>query len=86
MLKSLLAHLAISTAFFDSGGKDILPSPEIPMAPTGTKPPHPGMLEYFFDASWNYSTERVKIEECVFKCWAINDANAIRKYRKFMSK
>jgi len=49
------------------------------------KPPK-GCKEYFFDKDGN-------IVECdeshgddsvvIFKCWAINDKNAIRKYQKF---
>ena len=44
--------------------------------------PHPpsGSKEYFFNNDGEFSTEKMKKEECVFVCFAINDRNALRKW------
>jgi hypothetical protein len=47
-----------------------------PIPPKGTK-------EYFFNIEGEFSTERMLKTECVFKCFATNDKNAIRKFNNW---
>lgn len=47
-----------------------------PRPPIGTK-------EYFFNQYGDFSTESMLKSEVVFKCWASNDKNAIRKFNKW---
>jgi hypothetical protein len=47
-----------------------------PYVPTGSK-------EYFFNEQGEFSTERMRKDETVFKCIAINDKNAIRKFERW---
>lgn len=51
---------------------------KIPLPPTGTK-------QYFFNEQGEYSTEKMPKSECVFICHAINDKNAIRKFKKWLT-
>jgi hypothetical protein len=51
-----------------------LPIQEKP--PTGTK-------EYFFNSIGEFSTKSMLKTECIFKCYAINDKNAKRKFAKW---
>ena len=60
---------------FNKDRKGAIPNAE-PAAPNGTK-------TYFFDEHGNFSTEQMLREACVFKCFAVNDRNAIRKFNKF---
>jgi hypothetical protein len=48
-----------------------------PRPPKGTK-------EYFFNQYGDFSTESMLKSEVVFKCWASNDKNAVRKFNKAM--
>lgn len=65
-----------------SGGENMLdmntePAIEIikdDIPPRGTK-------EYFFDSEGEFSTTSMRRTECVFKCFAINDKNAKRKFK-----
>ncbi len=41
-----------------------------------------GAKQYFFNAVGEFSTVKMKREECVFTCFAINDNNAIKKFKK----
>jgi hypothetical protein len=45
--------------------------------------PPKGAKEYFFNSLGEFSTEKMLRSECVFKCFAINDKNAKRKFKKF---
>ena len=47
-----------------------------PMPPKGTK-------EYFFNSVGEFSTEQILKTETVFKCYAINDKNALRKFKRW---
>lgn len=51
-------------------------SKSIEYQPTGTK-------EYFFNAQAEFSTTKMAKEDIIFKCYAINDKNAKRKFDKF---
>ncbi len=42
-----------------------------------------GMSEYFFNASGEFSTERMLRTECVFKCYSLNAKNAKKKFDKW---
>lgn len=53
-------------------------SPIIPKPPSGTR-------EYFFNQNGEFSNTRMLKSECVFKCNAINDKNAYRKFTKWKS-
>jgi hypothetical protein len=46
------------------------------------KPPS-GTKEYFFNEQGEFSTERMLRTELVFKCYAINDKNAKRKFERW---
>jgi len=48
------------------------------------KPPK-GAKEYFFNERGEFSTERMLKTDVVFKCYAVNDKNAIRKFKKYKS-
>ena len=45
--------------------------------------PQRGTKEYFFNKEGKFSTESMKKSETVFKCNAINDKNAIRKFESW---
>lgn len=46
-----------------------------------------GQFHYWFRSDGTFlsekQSERMRIEDCVFKCFAINDKNAIKKFNKF---
>lgn len=46
-----------------------------------------GHIHYWFRIDGTFlnekQSERMKKEECVFKCFALNDKNAIKKFRKW---
>jgi len=48
-------------------------------------PPPAGTKEYWFNAQGEFSSERMRRDETVFTCYAINDKNALRKYNKWKS-
>jgi len=58
----------------DDNGKPLQPREPIP--PKGTK-------DYFFNAHGTHFSPMRK-DECVFKCFAINDKNAKRKFDKWL--
>lgn len=77
----MIAAMAMSGNTFMASGKGdemtiYLPPEEV--APAGTK-------TYWFDAFGNFSTEKMRRDEVVFKCFAINDKNAQRKYNSWKS-
>jgi len=61
---------------FDPKEKPILYLPPREYQPTGTK-------AYFFNSSGEFSTTKMLRTECIFKCYAINDKNAKRKFAKW---
>ena len=50
--------------------------PKEPKPPKGTK-------EYFFNSVGEFSTEQILKTETVFKCYAINDKKALRKFKRW---
>ena len=50
--------------------------PKQPIPPKGAK-------EYFFNSVGEFSTEKMLRTETVFKCFAINDKNAVRKFNQW---
>lgn len=42
-----------------------------------------GLKEYFFNDRGVFSTEGMRKDECVFKCVALNDKSALRKYNNW---
>lgn len=62
-------------------GRDVFNEEPIeiqPKPPTGTK-------EYFFNSNGEFSTESMLKEDVAFKCCAINDKNAIRKFKRWQA-
>jgi|688.fasta_scaffold300988_2 hypothetical protein len=57
-------------------------SEKVDRPPIIPKPPN-GSKEYFFNSSGEFSTTRMLKTECVFKCFAVNDKNALRKFTKW---
>jgi len=55
------------------GRKAYVYLPKEPVAPTGSK-------TYFFNEFGEFSTDKMRKDEVVFKCFAINDKNAKRKF------
>lgn len=82
MKQNLAAMLAMTMAmeqgqgmmFTGNGDEAFVALPKEPMPPSGTK-------TYFFNEMGEFSTDRMRRDECVFKCFAINDKNAIRKFK-----
>lgn len=50
--------------------------------------PQKGQLHYWFRADGTFlnekQDERMRKDECVFKCFSINNKNAIKKFNSFM--
>lgn len=81
----LLAMLGMALAMSPPDQmNDLLNFEETPtlVIPPTEKPPS-GAKEYFFNQLGEFSTERMLKVECVFKCFAINDKNAKRKFGKW---
>tara|TARA_R110000868_G_scaffold141488_1_gene358057 strand:+ start:695 stop:964 length:270 start_codon:yes stop_codon:yes gene_type:complete len=53
--------------------------------PKEPKPPK-GSKTYFFDSIGLFSTEQMRRDECVFKCFALNDKNAKRKFNNWKNR
>lgn len=75
----MLAALAMGGNIFMATGsgdemKVFLPKKPIPPARTKT---------YFFNEQGEFSTTQMRKDECVFKCFAINDKNAKRKFERW---
>ena len=51
-------------------------APVIPPTPKGCK-------EYFFNEMGEFSDTKMRRDECVFTCIAINDKNAMKKFNKW---
>jgi hypothetical protein len=47
------------------------------------KRPPSGSKEYFFNVKGEFSTDHMLKSECVFRCFAINDKNATRKFERW---
>jgi hypothetical protein len=80
-MKSLALMLAVGMMVNESvvvpdDAKDIKATPKQPPIPKGCK-------EYFFNAQGEFSTERMRKDECVFICVASNDKNAKKKFNNW---
>lgn len=75
----LMAFAAASGDMHVHDGTDNSDAADIDIQP---KPPK-GAKEYFFNSSGEFSTESMLKEDVEFKCYAINNKNAIRKFKKF---
>jgi hypothetical protein len=69
-----------SSMMFTGSGEDdaMVYLPIEPKPPKGTK-------EYFFNSVGEFSTESMLKAETVFKCCAINDKNAIKKFKRWQA-
>ena len=72
------------TSEIDYYGQEIKTNPE-PKEPIIPK----GHIYYWFRIDGTFlnekKSERMLKEECVFKCFALNDKNAIKKFNKFLT-
>lgn len=60
--------------------KEMKTLPPLPIhIPTGCK-------EYFFNAEGEFSNSHMRKDECIFWCYAINDKNAIKKFKNSLGK
>lgn len=87
MKKSNLAMLnMMSLAMSSSIYEDLFEDGKPPKRKSNPKPiiqPIPkGCKEYFFNINGVFYSPMRK-DECIFKCFAINDKNAIKKFNKF---
>ena len=74
-MAAMLSATAEHNPMFDP----IKPTIHIPKEPPVPK----GAKTYWFDEQGNFSFEQMRKDEVVFKCVAINDKNAIKKYEKY---
>lgn len=75
-----MAAMMSSTARYDDPMFDIHdPTLYIPKEPPVPK----GVKTYWFDEQGNFSSVQMRKDEVVFKCVAINDKNAIKKYKRW---
>lgn len=63
----------------DNYGRNVDSTEPIEIQP---RPPK-GAKEYFFNEWGEFSTEQMSKSETVFMCYAINDKNAIRKFKRW---
>lgn len=47
-------------------------------------PPPKGTKEYFFNIQGDFSNTSMLKSDCVFTCFAINDKNAVKKFKKYI--
>jgi hypothetical protein len=50
------------------------------------KPKPKGTKEYFFNRNGEFRTDKMRKDECVFICYAINDISAIKKFNRWQQK
>lgn len=74
----ILAALSLMSGYNPSLGQDFEAS-DVNIIPHTKRPPN-GCKEYFFNSNGEYSTKQMLKSETVFKCFAVNDKNAIRKF------
>jgi hypothetical protein len=85
--QNALAFLGLAAAFSEENKKftenydPIKPVIHLPKE----KPIPRGAKEYFFNAQGEFSTEQMLKTETVFKCVAINDKSAIKKFERWKS-
>jgi len=83
---SMKKNIALLAAFAMMGGLSAN-SQDIEIDNVGIKPqntPIPkGAKEYWFNENGGFSTEKMRRDEIVFKCIAINDKSAKKKFEKW---
>jgi hypothetical protein len=88
---SILAMATMLASFDQTSREDfgIMQQNEHPEKPKEPIIPK-GQFHYWFRADGTFlnekQSERMLKEECVFKCFALNDKNAIKKFNTFISK
>lgn len=60
-------------------------NPTLSLPPEDFEEPQPGQKTYFFNDLGEFDNNKMRRDECVFKCFALNDKNAIKKFNKFKS-
>lgn len=86
-MKSLALMYAMAAMTMDGIGTDN--GDTRPEKITGKLPEKPlpkGCKEYFFNINGGFSTEKMRRGEVVFKCVALNDKNAKRKFQTWYNK
>lgn len=88
-MKSKIHEIALMVALMASSGENVFMSgnseeatiylPKEPPVPKGCK-------EYFFDKYGWYSTEKMLKSETVFKCVALNNKSAKKKYQNWLNR
>jgi hypothetical protein len=74
MMAMAMAMNSAESMMFTGRGEEIeVPFHKEPKTPKGTK-------EYFFNSEGEYSNDGMLRIDIVFKCYAINEKNALRKY------
>ena len=88
MKSNALAMLAMAAAMNEGNGMMFTRSGEDDARVFTPKelPPPKGTKEYFFNGVGEFSTEKMLKTETIFKCYAINDKNAIRKFKGWQNK
>lgn len=62
------------THYEETNNKPIIYIDKTPPIPKGCK-------EYFFNSHGEFSTQSMRKDECVFKCIALNDKSATKKFK-----
>ncbi len=77
--------LSLIAAMVSMSGPNIMDirKPVLELPPEDFEEPYPGQKTYFFNAGGEFNNNKMLRTECVFKCFAINDKNAERKFLKF---
>jgi len=85
---SILATAMMLSSFAQTNREDFGTIQEFEHTPKPKEPIIPkGHIHYWFRADGTFlnekQCERMLKEDCVFKCFALNDKNAIKKFKKF---
>jgi len=84
-MSRMKGYLAMAMAMSMMAGKMPMLEKEPVIVSTEKRPPA-GTKEYFFNALGEFSTDKMLKSECVFKCVAINDKSAVKKFNKWKLK
>jgi hypothetical protein len=83
-MKNIAAMYGMMAAFTANENHPIMY--DIKREPIEIQPKPPtGKKEYFFNSRGEYSTESMLKEDVVFKCCAINEKNAVRKFKRWQA-
>lgn len=78
-----MAAMMSATARYDDPMYDIHNTQRPTIHLQKDPPPPKGTKEYWFNEDGEFSTSHMRKDEVVFKCVAINDKNATKKYEKW---